>query len=454
MNPPVDGDGQQSTVQDRTCRFITLGCKANQYDTQRVREAMFQAGFREATGGEAAQVCVVNTCTVTGKADADGRYEIRKLQRQNPGARIVVMGCYAARAPMELRRMPGGLDVVDAPHRLPEVLASIGVEKLPDGISRFAGHHRAFVKVQDGCMLDCTFCIIPKVRPQLQSRPAEAIEAEVKRLVAAGFREVVLAGIHLGHYGLDPGSGRPSGRFRLSHLVRRLASVPGVFRIRLSSLDAAEVTEDLIDVVATEPRVCPHLHICLQSGSDAILAAMRRRYRVAGFLKRIDWIRARLDHPALTSDVIVGFPGESEGDFEKTLAVCQAAGFSKIHIFPFSARAGTPAASMTGPVDQGTIRVRKSRLQVLANQLEARYYQSVVGQTLEVLVERIGDGASRSAEGTACRYIPVRFHARPGDEYQLVNVQVTEAHDREVVGHLIEMREGANERFMSTHHCD
>jgi threonylcarbamoyladenosine tRNA methylthiotransferase MtaB len=429
-------------MQTKTCRFVTLGCKANQYDTQLVREAVHDAGYREAASGESADVCIVNTCTVTDHADADGRYEIRRLQRQNPNARIVVMGCYASRAPDELRRLPGVSVVVEHPDRLAERLRQIGVERLPRGISKFAGHHRAFVKVQDGCVLNCTFCIIPQVRPSLVSRAPEAIELEVRRLVLAGFHEVVLTGIHLGHYGLEWSRGRPRTEWcRLADLVRRLVQIPGNWRLRLSSLEATEVNDELIDAIAAEPRVCPHLHLCLQSGSDAVLRMMRRRYRISGYLKRVEQIRRRMDQPALTTDVIVGFPGETEGDFEDTLRVCELVGFSKIHIFPFSPRRGTVAATMTQVVDRTIIRERKCRLQALESRLAERYYRSLVGRELEVLVEGIEFGSLGAARGTACRYVPVQFEASGAEEFQLIRVAATEANPTGVIGQRVDSRD-------------
>ncbi|MBI3462259.1 MAG: tRNA (N(6)-L-threonylcarbamoyladenosine(37)-C(2))-methylthiotransferase MtaB [Planctomycetes bacterium] len=411
-----------------TCRIVTFGCKANQYDTQVVRESLLDVGFREAVAGELAELCVVNTCTVTHQADADGRRAIRRLARENPGTRIVVMGCYASRDPQTLRSIPGVAAVVDHPDRVAEVLAPFGVRRLPNGISKFAGHHRAFVKVQDGCLLNCTFCIIPQVRPSLRSRPPQEIEQEVRRLVGAGFHEIVLTGIHLGHYGVEFSRGRPRREWcRLSHLIQRLVRIPGDWRLRLSSLEATEVTDELVDVLAGESRVCPHLHLCLQSGSDTVLRAMKRRYRVAGFLRRVEQIRHRFDRPALTTDVIVGFPGETERDFDQTLRVCEQAGFSKIHIFPFSPRSGTPAATMPGQLAPEVIQERKTRLAALESELAARYYQYLLGCSLQVLVERVSEVEPQRSAGTACRYVPVRFIARRTEAGELISLRVVEA---------------------------
>lgn len=319
-----------------TCRIVTLGCKVNQYESQYVKEVLEANGYREADEGEAVDLCLVNTCTVTGEADAKGRQTIRRLAQAHPGAALIVMGCFAVRAPEVVRRLPGVTQVVAERDQLAEALRTHGITQMPAGITRFDGHQRAFVKVQDGCLLRCSYCIIPQVRPTLQSRPVEEVVAEVRGLVEHGCQEIVLTGIHLGHYGIDLSRGRPRAeRQRLWHLLERLAVLPGEFRIRLSSLEAAEAGNELVRV-CDFPRLCPHLHLSLQSGSDRILAAMRRRITSAGFLERCRRLQTALDEPALTTDVIVGFPGESETDFEATCRVLREAGICKVHIFSFS----------------------------------------------------------------------------------------------------------------------
>src|SRR5262249_15276695 len=292
----------------RTMRLVTLGCKVNQYETQYTRELLEHAGYVEAGDEQPADLCVVNTCTGTHEGDAKSRQGIRRLHQANPAPAPVVMGCYATRHPRTLGPLPGVTRILADKGRLVEELADFGVlEGLP-GISRFDGHQRAFVKVQDGCLLSCSYCIIPTVRPGLRSRSVADIADEVGRLVEAGYREIVLTGIHLGHYGLDLSRGQPRDQWtRLSHLLAHLAALPGVFRIRLSSLEAAEARDDLVRVLAEHPRICPHLHLCLQSGSDAVLARMKRRYRSAGFLERIRRIKMALQQPAISTDVIVGF---------------------------------------------------------------------------------------------------------------------------------------------------
>jgi threonylcarbamoyladenosine tRNA methylthiotransferase MtaB len=393
-----------------TCRLVTLGCKVNQYETQYVREMLEGAGYVHAPDDQPADLCVVNTCTVTGEGDAKGRQLVRRLHQHNPGAAIVVMGCYATRDPLAIRRLPGVTTVVTDKANLVDELRPFGVTAAPAGISRFDDHQRAFVKVQDGCLLNCSYCIIPSVRPVVRSRSPQEIGEEVARLVAAGYHEVVLTGIHLGHYGLDLSRGKAKAEWlRLWHLLRRLTAVPGDFRIRLSSLEAAEARDDLVCVLAEEPRVCPHLHLCLQSGSDRVLARMKRRYRSAGFLERCRRIRAALDNPALTTDVIVGFPGETDADFEATCRVVREVGFAKVHIFSYSPREGTPAAAWREAVHPEVIRERRQRLQELDAELTAAYGRSLVGRQLDVLVESADPKRPGHVRGTACRAVTVAF---------------------------------------------
>jgi threonylcarbamoyladenosine tRNA methylthiotransferase MtaB len=394
----------------RICRLVTLGCKVNQYETQHVKETLEANGYRAAAESEPADLCIVNTCTVTAEADAKGRQLIRRLHQDNPGAAIVVMGCYATREPETVARLPGVTQVITDKARLLEELRDFGVTRIPAGIGRFDDHQRAFVKVQDGCILNCTYCIIPQIRPVLRSRPPEEIEEEVARLVAGGCREIVLTGIHLGHYGLDLSRGRPREAWcRLWHLLERLDRMTGDFRIRLSSLEAAEVRGEFVTVLARSRRVCPHLHLCLQSGSDAILARMKRRYRRASFLERCRRLRAVLDQPAFTTDIIIGFPGETDADFEATCRLVREVGFSRLHIFSFSPRRGTPAADLAGRPPPTVVAERRRRLLELDRELAQRYFRSLVGRRLDVLVEGAAPDRPGHVVGTSCRYAPVVF---------------------------------------------
>lgn len=413
-----------------TLKTVTLGCKVNQYETQYVREGLLSIGFSDAAADQAADLCVVNTCTVTAEGDSKSRQIIRRLARENPGSQIVVMGCYATRAPQEVAALPGVVQVVTDKRELPDLLGRFGVRDIPDGISRFGDRSRAYIKVQDGCMLRCSYCIIPKVRPQLTSRPIGSILDEVHRLVANGYRELVLTGVHLGHYGIDWNWHKPkSDWIRLADLVRQIAQLDGDFRIRLSSIEATEVTRELLQVMADDPaKICPHLHICLQSGSDTILRRMRRRWSTRLFVDRCRLAAQMLDLPALTTDVIVGFPGETEADFEQTCRVVQEVGFSKIHVFPFSLRQGTAAAQMPDQVPRAIRAQRGQRIAEIERDLRERYFRSLLGRRLRVLVESASDPQRQQAVGTSCRYAPVEL-TEPSMAGRLVDVQAEQVID-------------------------
>ncbi len=348
------------------------------------------------------------------------------------------MGCYATREPAALSHLPGVIEVVEDKRELPDVLARVGVNDFPTGISTFQGRRRAYVKVQDGCILNCTYCIIPQVRPGLRSRPSQEIEEEVRRLIDNGHKEIVLCGIHLGHYGVDATRGR-SGKapFRLSHLIERLDRIPGDWRMRLSSIEAAEITPDFVDVVANAKKLCPHFHPSLQSGSRDVLLRMKRRYSLEMFLSKMEILRENLDNPAFSTDVIVGFPGETEADFQETLAVCKAAGFMKIHVFPFSARAGTPAATLPDQISPDVKKEWGQRLAALGAQLAREYYDSLLGRELSVLVERESTDRSGWVSGTACRYAPVEFSAEPASIGKILQVEGLSATDEGVVASVV-----------------
>ncbi len=433
-----------------TLRIVTLGCKVNQYESEFLREGFLRLGYRDALDGEPADLCVVNTCTVTAQGDAKSRKAVRHLARDNPDAEIIVTGCYATRAADEVSRLPGVVEVIADKAELPDLLARRGLLDVPTGIAGFGERHRAYVKVQDGCRMPCSYCIIPQVRPRLQSRPVEHVVEEVRRLVEGrgpseasqpsrqvvrshdvsaakrgrspssdqvGYREIVLTGIHLGHYGVDLPAPAPD----LAKLVRRLVELPGEFRIRLSSLDAVEVSDRLIDLLAAFPaRLCPHLHLSLQSGSDAVLRRMRRRDTADAFLAQCRQLRERLDRPSITTDLIVGFPGETDANFTATCRVVEQAGFAKVHVFRFSPRRGTEAADMPDQVPDAVKRERMAALEAVAGQARRRYLESLIGRPLQVLVETPLDGRPDRWVGTAERYVPVELTAATFEKGRLL----------------------------------
>lgn len=410
-------------------KTVTLGCKVNQYETEYVRQGLLGAGFHEAAGDEPADLCIVNTCTVTLESDYKGRKIIRALARENPQTNIVVMGCYATRAREEVASLPRVVHVLTDKRGLAQLVRELAHVEPPSGISSFGRLHRACVKVQDGCTKECSYCIVPKVRPVPVSRPISEVLDEIRRLMEHGHREIVLTGIHLGCYGADFSSSE-GPHVDLAALLREIVALEGPFRVRLSSLEAAEIGPELLRLMADFPeRVCPHLHIPLQSGSNAVLERMKRRSTVEEFLAQCDRIRCMLGEPALTTDVIVGFPGESEADFEATCRVVKEARFAKVHVFRYSPREGTQAASMPDQLPPPVKQRRAEILGEIGRQLRQVFCASLVGQDLQVVTESLMEGRPALLSGTADRYVSVRFPGGPELMDQIVRVTAASVAD-------------------------
>jgi len=424
-----------------TFHIDTLGCKANQYDSRRIAEALGRLGLRRAVPGEPPGVHVINTCTVTHVADRKSRQLVRRAVRQKPPARVFVTGCYATRHPRALRQI-AGVEGVFARAEWNAMLEAIAAGPLSPrariegdfGVAGFTGRARAYVKIQEGCDFGCAYCVVPGVRGRPRSRPLGSVLDEARRLIEGGFQEIVLTGIHLGLYGRDLDDG-----VALPDVVERVARLKGVGRVRLSSIEAPEVSERLLEAMR-HPAVCEHLHLALQSGDDRVLARMRRRYDAATFLRAVELARSRLDRPAVTGDVIVGFPGETEEEFESTLRVCREAAFSRTHVFAFSPRPGTPAAQMPGRVPSEVVKQRCARLKELARKLAEQWARSFVGRTVRVLFEeQQPDGA---LAGYTDRY--VRLAAR-GDEArvgELHPVRCERAADTSLQGRILAAADG------------
>ena len=405
----------------KTIAFATLGCKLNQVDTQEIQESLVSRGYRAVPFHEAAQVYVINTCTVTAKADFSDRQMIRRAIARNPDALVVVTGCYAQTNPAAVARIPG-VDLIvgnQEKYDLAELLDSLskrarpivrvgdiqkaaGVPVAP--VTHFRGRSRAFVKIQDGCQHRCAFCIVPYARGGSRSQEPTVVVAQVARLVEAGYGEVVLTGVDMGHYGWDfiP-------RTNLAALLRQVLDVPGLSRVRLSSILPPYFTDDLIELIVGSPRICPHLHIPLQSGSDRILRRMRRPYNTSSYHSLVERLSRAISDLGLGADVIVGFPGESDADFEETRTLIEALSFSYLHVFSYSDRKGTEAVRLPHHVPPRVISERSKTLRRLSQALNLEFRRRLVGRRHEVLVLETRDKASGLLTGLTGNYVEVLF---------------------------------------------
>jgi threonylcarbamoyladenosine tRNA methylthiotransferase MtaB len=453
--------------------ITSLGCKVNQYDAQAVAQACRDAGLHPARRGETVDLAVIVTCCVTATAAAKSRQTLRRFARRHPRARIAVLGCYAAahadrirdcllpllpgdRPPLiagghddlaeRLHRFLAGEhpDEANAGHdpepRTPATLKrrraqaaearSPGPANLPT-LREFIGHQRAFVKVQDGCDAFCNYCIVPYTRPVVRSRPVEDVLDECRSLLDAGHRELVLCGVFLGAYGQPTAIRRhwDQPRDALAGLLRAVADLPGLWRVRLSSLEPGDVSDALLDLLADHPRVAPHLHLPAQSGSDRMLRAMNRQYSVENLRQTAATLHRRLDRPALSTDLIVGYPGETDDDFRRTLELVREVGFMKLHVFPFSPVEPTGAWHRRHHAPpQPVVPRRIDELNALGKDLASRYREQFVGDRLEAIVE-----STRPEPGTrqamSDRYLTVAFPAPPTGR-NLTGQVVTLAVDR------------------------
>ena len=382
--------------------FYTLGCKVNQADTASMENLFLRSGHQLVSFDGEADVYIINTCVVTNTGQRKSRQTIHRAIRKNPNALIVVTGCYPQTAAEEVKAIAGvdmiignqdraqivqlleerlahrQTDTLDAVHKL---TASTAFEEMAAG--DITDKTRAFLKIQEGCNQFCTYCIIPYARGPLRSRSLESIRTETQRLISAGFKEIVLIGIHLGCYGKE----NPDGP-TLYDAVKTVLDVPGVQRLRLGSLESVEVEPRLLTLMQEDARFCRHLHLPLQSGCDKTLQAMHRPYTTAKFKTLLADIKTRVPDIAITTDVIVGFPGETEADFETTCKFAESCGFSKMHIFPFSARKGTPAEKFAGAVTEAVKKERADILGRIDETMHKTFLQAMVGQTAEVLFEQ------------------------------------------------------------------
>jgi len=399
-----------------------FGCRATQADGAALERQLLERGCASARDASAADIVVVNTCTVTSSADAQVRDAIRKLHAANPGVRFIITGCYAQRAPEELRQLPGVAWVVGNSHKpqIPDLVDTISLQATQRHSNEFlplsaispaspmetrqpaeillgdifeqqtlltspvfggeGSHTRPTLKIQDGCNSRCSFCVIPFVRGKSRSLPPDAVIRELQKLSLSGYREIVLSGINLGTYGRDL-----SPRIGLEDLLRRILDETAVERLRISSIEPMDVTQDLVELFASTDRLAQHFHMPLQSGSDRVLAAMHRWYRAEHYARRVELIHERLPHAAIGADVIAGFPGETEDDHATTLAFIEALPFTYLHVFSYSKRPGTKAATLSSHVHGAVIKRRARELRALGERKAAAFHQSQMGRRLRVL---------------------------------------------------------------------
>ncbi|MFI5334340.1 MAG: tRNA (N(6)-L-threonylcarbamoyladenosine(37)-C(2))-methylthiotransferase MtaB [Chlamydiales bacterium] len=410
---------------EKKFKVVTLGCRTNQSESAVYASQFLKLGYSQAQADEKVDFCIVNTCTVTESADSSSRHEIRQLIRLHPEAKIVVTGCLAERLPEEITKI-AGVDLVvsnkDKENLVPLLLPE---EEVPEfSLTHFPAHTRAFVKVQDGCNSFCTYCIIPYVRGRSRSRRVEEVVREVEGLVANGYKEVVLTGINIGDF-----DGNGSGA-RLATLVRAVDAVEGLKRLRISSIDPDEVDDDLLDAVVNGKNTCPSLHLVLQSGSNLVLKRMNRKYTRQDFFASVEKLKKAHPDFTFTTDIIVGFPGETDQDFAETLEVMEEVKFAKVHMFPYSERARTRAALFPNKISKEVIHERKQKVLRFAERHAFELRQNYVGRTMSVLVENAEEGMGHTEN-----FLPVLAKLPGLKSNDIVRVRCTENHPEGLVGY-------------------
>jgi len=427
--------------------FHTLGCKVNYYETEGIWQLFKSEGYEQTDFESPADVYVINTCTVTNSGDKKSRQIIRRAVRRNPDAIVCVTGCYAQTAPAEIAAMPG-VDIVigtqDRDRMLP-LVNRFRRERQPINIVRnimktrefeeldvpdFADRTRGFLKIQEGCNNFCTFCIIPWSRGLLRSRKQENVLQQARQLVEGGYQEIVLTGIHTGGYGEDLEG------YSLADLLRELDKIDGLERIRISSIEASQITYGVLEVLGGSAKLCRHFHIPLQAGEDSVLRWMRRKYTAAEYGEKIARIREIFPDVGITTDVIVGFPGETEESFAAGYRFMKEMAFSEMHVFPYSKRTGTPAARMEDQIDEEVKAERVHRLIDLSEEMQLAYARRFVGRTLDVIPDRVVKEGPRAGwfAGHADNYMQVAFPGAPGQLRKLTRVLIAEAGVNESAG--------------------
>ena len=432
-----------------TVAFATVGCKLNQYETSELQGTMEACGFRTVPFDGVAQIYVINSCTVTSKADFSDRQMIRRAVVKNPNALVVVTGCYAQTDPDAIAKIPGVdlivgnqeksqlLPLLESLRKQVRPVVRVGdistAETIPVApLPRSTGRTRAFVKIQDGCQHRCAFCIVPLARGGSRSQDPKLILDRARELVEAGHQEIVLTGVDIGHYGWDL-----APRTTLAALLGELEKIPGLGWVRLSSVLSQYFTEDLIEVVTRSRKICPHQHIPLQSGSDRVLRAMRRPYNTTIYRRLVERLAETIPDLGLGADVIVGFPGETEKEFEETCSFIESLPFTYLHVFSYSLRRGTEATRLPNPVRPREIKRRSARLRGLGRQKNLAFRRRFLGREVELLVLESRDKKSGLLTGLTDNYIEVSF---PGEDRLMQSVRtvrITDVQPDRTVGELV-----------------
>lgn len=426
--------------------FCTLGCKVNQYETDAMEELFQSSGYEVVNFSDVADVYVINTCTVTNMADRKSRQMLHRAKKKNPNSIIVAVGCYVQAAKEQLEK-DEAIDLIVGNNKKSEIVSLVEA-KLADihavaeavidinhtheyealSISKVSEHTRAYIKIQDGCNQFCSYCIIPFARGRVRSRDAEDIILEVKRLVANGYKEIVLTGIHISSYGLDFIGEEYNNQAKDEHLINlieQLAEIEGLCRIRLGSLEPRIVTEEFTNRLSAVDKICPHFHLSLQSGCDATLKRMNRKYTADEYAHCCDILRKYFEEPAITTDVIVGFPGETADEFQQTMAFAEKIRFAQMHIFKYSKRQGTRAAVMENQVDENIKNIRSDQLLEIDARLTKEFQEKWAGKTSEVLIEeKVEIGGQSYLTGHTKEYIRVAMKYEPGLVNTVVNTKI------------------------------
>jgi len=429
--------------------FYTLGCKLNQAETESLVGQFSQSGFQLVSPNDVADIYIANTCTVTHIADRKSRHWLRLARRRNPRALIIATGCYAQRSHQDLA--PLADLVVDNPvkQHLLAIIQALSLEErgLDGGEAKQSQavaatvRTRSLIKIQDGCHSPCTYCIVPKVRPREYSLPASQIIDEVKQKVALGYKEVVLTGTKVGSYKDTVLSASEGSSTNLRDLVQRILHDTGIERLRLSSLQPSEISSELLALWQYE-RLCRHFHLALQSGSETVLQKMRRSYSLDQYQRAVNLIKEKIPDVAITTDIMVGFPGESDEEFEQSYSFCQRAGFANIHVFPFSPRPETAAARMPEQVKDKVKAERNQRMLELSRSSQHRFCEQFLGQTMPVLWEKETGPGSGIYSGLTGNYIRVFAHSEKPLSNEITPVKLVEFHNQGIWGEMVDENPG------------